>query len=430
MELSVQYCLVIVTGPRVEEPVLVSRLELPCFPDLDPEPEQECLPPPDQPAECSERCTVEIWMFTARLCVSVHNLWNSRCHIPAIAAHIVDCKSLVWCSLWRILQSIMHSAIGSNKSGLSNMRFLLPVSPTKLWNQFSPKHSHYSYHNSTKTPLPSRWPENQNFSKNGRVCQTVSDLFVRYLLYSQHIPMLEPIASLCLSLLSVNKGAFFFVSVSVGESDSVTSNCSCDCAAAGASNSELNLENIVESDLISPLEPSQSPGQQPGLFAVIYIRRVKNRYQRLLILTCRGETEDSEDNDTPKLSIPLDPTGNCYLYLDSDDLFDAVTGNPVHQQHFLILQPGYEVTIETDLDYIPGQFRGEITLKLSSQRDIKTLNLPVLDTWIPSNIKMIRPLSKIQPWPKTSLKNAADWLCQTLSFLQLYTNTYAWKPNK
>ena len=218
--------------------------------------------------------------------------------------------------------------------------------------------------------------------------------------------------------------------MSVGDSDNVISNCSCNCVAAGASNSELNLENIVESDLISPLEPSQSPGQQPGLFAVIYIRQVKNRYQRLLILTCRGETEDSEDNDTLKLSIPLDPTGNCFLYLDSDDLFDAVTGNPVHQQHFLILQPGYEVTIETDLDYIPGQFRGEITLKLSSQRDIKTLKLPVIDTWIPSNIKMIWPLSKVQPWPNVPLKDASDWLCQTLNFLELYTSMYACKPNK
>ena len=102
VEVLVQHCVIIVIGPGVKEPVVVSRLELPCFPDLDPEPEQETLPPLEQLTKCSERRTVAIWMFTARLCVSVHDMWNAWCHIPAIAANTVDGKSQLSSARWLV----------------------------------------------------------------------------------------------------------------------------------------------------------------------------------------------------------------------------------------------------------------------------------------------------------------------------------------
>lgn len=107
-------------------------------------------------------------------------------------------------------------------------------------------------------------------------------------------------------------------------------------------------------------------------FAEISVERETTRLQRLVRLVCRGvggtADEPSTASDDPAMRIRLTDDGKCvsFLQLHSDTLVDAVTEEPVWQEHCLVLPPGCQVVIETDVDFVrPDGNGGRLTAKLT-----------------------------------------------------------------
>ena len=113
-------------------------------------------------------------------------------------------------------------------------------------------------------------------------------------------------------------------------------------------------------------------GEQPDHFAVISMRLEKNRYQRLLILTCEGKMDKGKENEYLQMVVPVKEDGLCHLSLQSNNLFDAVTGLAVNQKHPLLLGRQITVRMDTDMDFADGHSEGEVKLTLSSSFEEKS----------------------------------------------------------
>ena len=134
-----------------------------------------------------------------------------------------------------------------------------------------------------------------------------------------------------------------------------------------------------------------------SVFAEILVRLERTRYQRLVCLICRGlagedpepelakKKDEASVSDRPvgdsqlRLRVRLEADCLSRLELSSASLHDAVTAEPVWQEHCLFLLPGYEVKIETDVDFVDGSNQGEMVARLKSRLEESVIRIPVKD---------------------------------------------------